>query len=189
VFLEALGGVDVAGLAPAVADWLRWRYQRLQIDTRNDVAWMEVRLTKLPARQERAGERLLVAAEAESSDTASHAIWRPKNAPNAAPSRRSFADRPRATKPVPIRNKACVGRPQSRPVDTDEQEALLELYRDHADVLRPIMQMTKGEAAQWAVLRTLRGYLDAPQDSGAHQRWIAFVQTTLVLPMASSAVG
>ena len=62
-FVEALGGIDMAALAPAVADWLRWKYQRLQIDTRNDPKWMDVRLNKLPARIESTGQRPVSALE------------------------------------------------------------------------------------------------------------------------------
>lgn len=36
---EALGGVDSAGLPPAVLDWLRWRYRRTQIDRQDDTGW------------------------------------------------------------------------------------------------------------------------------------------------------
>jgi hypothetical protein len=32
-------GVDVAGLYPAQADWLRWQYQRTQVDRTADAAW------------------------------------------------------------------------------------------------------------------------------------------------------
>ncbi|WP_050521231.1 hypothetical protein [Pseudorhodobacter antarcticus] len=33
-------GVDVGGLYPAQADWLRWQYQRTQVDRTADAAWM-----------------------------------------------------------------------------------------------------------------------------------------------------
>ena len=41
-------GVDVAGLYPAQADWLRWRYQRTQIDRTADGAWVRAVRVELP---------------------------------------------------------------------------------------------------------------------------------------------
>lgn len=48
-------GLDMDRLAPAVADWLRWRYRRTQIDRRNDRGWLRVVLDMLPGRIARAG--------------------------------------------------------------------------------------------------------------------------------------
>jgi hypothetical protein len=49
-FLEAVRalGVDLAGLYPAQADWLRWRYQRTQIDRTADAAWTRAVRVALP---------------------------------------------------------------------------------------------------------------------------------------------
>ncbi|MGR3615115.1 MAG: hypothetical protein ACU0BB_03635, partial [Paracoccaceae bacterium] len=179
-FVEAMGGIDMAALAPAVADWLRWKYQRLQIDTLNGAAWMDVRLNKLPARVERAGERPGSAVHRAIEVGDPRGVWQPSKGLPATPSRRSLPDHPRAPKPVRRDTIARAGRPRIRPVSVDEQKELLDLYREHVGVLRPIMDTTIGETKQWAVLRTLRAYLDEPQDSGAHQRCFALVQVTLV---------
>ena len=58
-FREAVGGagVDLQGLMPAVADWLRWRWQRLQNDRQDDATWLEVLRSRLPARIEDARQR------------------------------------------------------------------------------------------------------------------------------------
>ena len=42
--------VDLAALLPAVADWLRWQWQRLQIDRRADGRWMRLCREELPRR-------------------------------------------------------------------------------------------------------------------------------------------
>ena len=49
-FLDAARamGVDVGGLYPAQADWLRWRYQRTQIDRTADAAWTRAVRVSLP---------------------------------------------------------------------------------------------------------------------------------------------
>lgn len=188
-FVGALGGIDVAELAPAVADWLRWKYQRLQIDTRNDVSWMDVRLSKLPARIESAGQRTEATSVKATEDQGMQGLWRPSRGSFDALSRRSLPDQPRAPKPVRQGAVVRAGRPRIRPVCADEQQDLLDLYRDHAAALRPIMKMTTGEAKQWAVLRVLRAYLDEPQNTSAHQRWLALVQATLVPPMRATGTG
>ena len=60
-FQTALGalGVDPGTVLPALADWLRWRFQRLQIDRPSDGAWTRAALADLPRRKADA-ERLLV---------------------------------------------------------------------------------------------------------------------------------
>jgi len=50
-------GVDVASLAPAVADWLRWRYRRTQIDRTDAGAWERAVRHDLPQRVTKAGPR------------------------------------------------------------------------------------------------------------------------------------
>lgn len=47
-------GVDVTELYPAIADWLRWRYQRRMIDRPNEAAWHTIVQDALPRQIERA---------------------------------------------------------------------------------------------------------------------------------------
>lgn len=60
-FQAALGalGVDPGTALPALADWLRWRFQRMQLDRSDDVAWTRAVLTNLPRRMADA-ERLMM---------------------------------------------------------------------------------------------------------------------------------
>lgn len=187
-FVEALGGIDVAELAPAVVDWLRWKYQRLQIDTLNGAAWMDVRLKKLPARVERAGERPGSAVPRAIEVGAPRGVWQPSGSRCAARSRRGLPDHPRASKPAHRPATVRIGRPPVRPTSADKQQELLKLYCDQVSMLRPIMEMTNDEAKKWAILRALRAYLNAPQDIGVHQRWLALVQATLVPPMGRNRI-
>lgn len=55
-------GVDVAGLFPAQADWLRWRYQRTQRDRQDAAAWQRAVLADLP-RKRAAAEVAVVLAD------------------------------------------------------------------------------------------------------------------------------
>jgi hypothetical protein len=47
-------GVDLTALYPAVADWLRWRYQRRMIDRPDEVAWRSLVRDELPRQIARA---------------------------------------------------------------------------------------------------------------------------------------
>ncbi|WP_114285678.1 hypothetical protein [Candidatus Halocynthiibacter alkanivorans] len=49
--------VDVALLAPAVADWLRWRFRRTQIDRQNERVWARILTVDLPDRIRKAGAK------------------------------------------------------------------------------------------------------------------------------------
>lgn len=54
-------GVDVAGLFPAQADWLRWRYQRTQRDRIDAAAWQRAVLTELPRKRAAAEVAVMLA--------------------------------------------------------------------------------------------------------------------------------
>lgn len=54
-------GVDVAGLFPAQADWLRWRYQRTQRDRQDAAAWQRAVLTDLPRKRAAAEVAVMLA--------------------------------------------------------------------------------------------------------------------------------
>lgn len=179
-FRAALGGLDVDGLAPAVADWLRWRYRRTQIDTKNDKAWMKARTQDLPARIEKAGERPGEGRQKPARPGAAPRVWTAAEAASGSSSRRSEPDRPKAPKVDRKKGHARPGRPRTRPVEEDEFEALMNVYRENAAILEPIMAQALGEAKQFAVLRTLRDYLASPGDVGACQRWLGLVEAAQV---------
>ena len=182
----ALGGLDLDVMPPSVVDWLRWKYQRLQVDTRNDAAWMEVRMSKLPKRLEKAGERPDRTVVGDVERAAERAVWRLSDGTDLGRwTRRRLPDAPRAEKAAHRGASKAVGRPRTRPVDMQEEQQLLSLYREHSALLAPIMAVTVGEAKQWAVLRTLQVYLASPKDTRAHQRWLALVKASLVPPVVS----
>lgn len=179
-FRRNLGAVDVDALAPAVADWLRWRYRRTQIDTRNDEAWMRVRTKDLPERVAKAGERPARRNEALPGHGTAPKVWSASIEPGRGLTRRSLPDQPKAPRPVRGKGFARAGRPRTRPTDADELDELTRVYREHTSVLAPIMAQTRDEAEKLAVLRTLRDYLARPEDAHTSQRWVALVATTLV---------
>lgn len=60
-FRAALGalGVDPGRALPAVLDWLRWRFQRLQVDRPNETAWLKVVQTDLRLRTAEAERQMI----------------------------------------------------------------------------------------------------------------------------------
>ncbi len=54
-------GVDVAGLFPAQADWLRWKWQRYQRDRKDAAAWQRAVLTDLPRKRAAAEVAVMLA--------------------------------------------------------------------------------------------------------------------------------
>ncbi len=54
-------GVEVVGLYPAQADWLRWRYQRTQRDRKDAAAWSRAVLTDFPRKRAAAEVAVMLA--------------------------------------------------------------------------------------------------------------------------------
>lgn len=179
-FRAALGGLDVDGLPSAVADWLRWRYRRTQIDTQNDTAWMKARTQDLPSRVAKAGQRPSERPQKATRPGTAPKVWTATDGPQEGCSRRSLPDHPKAPKVVRGKGYARPGRPRTQPADADELEELMRVFRENVAVLAPIMSRTQGEAKQLAVLRTLRDCLARPGDVAACQRWMAVVEAAQV---------
>lgn len=174
-FREALGGVNVDALPPAVADWVRWRYRRTQIDRQSLDAWRKALHHELPARVADAGPRPDVASGRSSKPGAAPRTWTVDARSAAGFSRRQLADRTKAPKARRGKGYPRPGRPRTQPADEDEFADLMRVYRENAAVLGPIMDVMKGEEKQLFVLRTLRDYLARPQDVELCKRWIALV--------------
>lgn len=179
-FRRALGGLDVDALAPAVADWLRWRYRRTQIDTQNDKAWMKARTQDLPARVTKAGQRPVERRMNPTRPATAPKVWSAADGQREGSTRRSLSDQAKAPRVVRGKGYARPGRPRTQPAGADEFEELMRVYRENVAVLEPMIAQTQGEAKQLAVLRTLRDYLARPGDVGACKRWIALVEAAQI---------
>lgn len=179
-FKDALGGLDVAAMAPAVADWLRWRYRRTQIDGENGTAWHKALTQDLPVRVTKAGERPADVVRTPSKLSATPWTWAVDAVPSSGRSKRALPDQPKAPRKVRGKGYARPGRPRTQPAGVDELEDLMKVYRENAAVLEPIMAQVQDEAKQLAVLRTLRDYLALPNDAGACARWMDLVRAAQV---------
>ncbi len=184
-FQDALGAVDVDALPPAVLDWLRWRYRRMQIDRQDAKSWLKALRQDLPQRVADARPR------PETPETPQAPLQIPTIAPRTwtpdadsgrgegencrGGSRRALPDRPRAPKVQRGKGYGRRGRPQTQPADAVEFADLMRVYRENVGVLEPIMAALPGEEKQLAVLRALRNMLTRPDDVAARHRWLAFV--------------
>ncbi len=158
-------GMDVDALAPAVADWLRWRFRRTQIDRRDEREWMRVVSQQLPARVNNAGVRPAVPAEASNART-----WIADAAPDAW-SKRRRADHPRARKIERGKGYLRPGRPRTQPLEADEADELMRVYRENRAIVAPMMEACQREQDREIVLRALRDYLANPNDKIALEGW------------------
>ncbi|WP_058279027.1 MULTISPECIES: hypothetical protein [Ruegeria] len=174
-FRDALGGLDVETLPPAVADWLRWRYRRRQIDRKNCVAWQKALTQDLPRRVADAGPRPVNGCGRNAKPNMRPRTWRVDTLERGSASKRTLPDNPKA--PRVQRGKGCGrrGRPRTQPASENEQAELSRVYRENAAVLEPIMAGVAEEKKQLAVLRTLRDYLARPTDAEACKRWLTLV--------------
>ncbi len=175
-FLDALGGVEVSALPAAVADWLRWRYRRTQIDRQDSSAWYKALTQDMQGRVDRAGPRPAEGAGRKAKPGTAPRTWVvDADADRAGGSRRYLPNAPRAPKVVRGKGYACPGRPRTQPASEDEYDGLMRVYRENAAVLEPIMDGVRDEAKQLAVLRTLRDYLACPADVEACKRWLELI--------------
>lgn len=167
-----------APLAPAVLDWLRWRYRRLQIDRKRDDQWMRVLREELPARIEGAG-----------SPTASDNIDLGQCVTGAVPWRgdaltpspkRQLLDRPKA--PARRADRSLRARGRCVPKPTANLQDLGAVYYRHREALAPLMAKCRDEQEQFELIRTLHD-MDAAADtataSGVHTRWTGMVTELL----------
>ncbi len=174
-FRDALGAVGVDTLPPAVADWLRWCYRRMQIDRQNEEAWHKALTQDLPRRVADAGPRPTDVRGCDSKPDVAPRMWAVGAEQEAGASRRVLPDRPKAPKVQRGKGYGRPGRPRTQPTGENEQAELSRVYRENAAVLEPIMAAVQDEAKQLAVLRTLQDYLTRPADAEACKRWLALV--------------
>jgi hypothetical protein len=181
-------GLDVAALAPAVADWLRWQYRRTQNDRTDDRAWQRV-LAALPGRIANAGARPATEEDdtppAPASALPAHATRARKWAVRAMPgtratsAKRALSDRPRAPEAVRTKGYGRRCRPRTQPPQGAELNGLMEVYRAHHAMLALMLDRCVTEGERLAVLRALRDYLANPDAPGPRAQWLSWVHLRL----------
>lgn len=154
------GGFDVDKLAPAVADWLRWRWTRLLHDRHRPTEWADLPRNALPARVRAAGPRPEGCA-AEGAAGAVAALFE-VGGRAAAFSKRGCLDRPRpaATEPPGRRRSAKVTVPDA---------ALDAVLVEHRAMLRRLAGDDAGGLR--ALASVLAAHLADPDDPAAARQW------------------
>ena len=154
-------------VAPAVLDWLRWRYRRLQVDRRRDIEWARVVREEYPRRVRDAGP-----APAEYDSTA-QGVSSPRWTAG-APSSRSKRLRDDAPHLPPAAARAAGKSSSVDDIDVSK-EVLARVAYQQRDVLAPLLSLCAGPREQGMLIRELAIYLDRPTDLAAVQSWTSLV--------------
>lgn len=166
--------IDESGLAhgsepvaPALLDWLRWRYRRLQIDRKRDAEWIQVLRIEFPRRVRDMGvpskEDLITLEQRHTPG-----LWTVgKPVPF---SRRHNLDRPKLeTKP----KRGALPRIRLR---DDDPEALARILCEHHLLLGQLFAKCRDAAEKLSVIAALQSYLSDPTEPKAVQRWAETVR-------------
>ncbi|PRY94343.1 hypothetical protein CLV74_101482 [Donghicola tyrosinivorans] len=168
--------LNVEAMPPAVADWLRWRYRRTQIDRQSEALWLRDLLERLPERLAAAGPRPAADVEAAPLGKGAGACWTVKDDAGQGRSSRMRDDVPKAPPVVRIKKHGRRGRPKTQDAGEIELRDLMEIYRENRAVLSPMLGQCAGEAERLAVLRALRDFQADPQESGPRAQWLEYVR-------------
>lgn len=170
---------DMRTLAPAVADWLRWKFRRYQID-RTDVArWERVLSCDLPRRIKDAGSPpagYQADALGARKPAARGAVWTPGDSAGDARSKRHRPDPQKVEPKVRGKGYGRPGRPRTQAADADEMDGLMEVYRACRGTVAPMLDRCHTSGDQLAVLRALRDFARNPSDPAARDRWMGVVR-------------
>ena len=166
---------DIEEIPPRVQDWLRWRYRRLQLDRKDDDAWVAVLRSELPGRVQDADprpERTLDegGSRGRSGGGVAHLQW------SARGERPSY----KRSKPDVVRRRDTVDtdlpkRTKRRLASAPDATRVAEIVRASSEVLRPLLPACTGEDERSALVAALVAYVDQPANSQARQRWLETV--------------
>lgn len=163
---------QAVGLPPAVVDWLRWRYQRLQIDRRRDEEWVRLLREELPRRLNRAGPRPNGKLGLTISD------WTAGTGPWTQPVSRLSFKRQRQDRSKPIAKPKPASRVSLR---AGNREAMPEidarLVCENRELLACLLAKCEDDEERRAVVVALAVYVAAPHQKAAQDRWLRIVLT------------
>ena len=160
-------------LAPAVLDWLRWRFRRLQVDRRDDVKWSHTVRVELPERVHKAGpmpEGWMPRAEFAASEEAMHRVES-----TVVIYKRQRPDHVARKAKIAVQRRLRPGRPPSAKRVLSDIEELAGLFHEHRATLGPLFAMCRGQEEQRDLLAALREFKERPEDRAAQFRWFGLV--------------
>jgi len=164
-----------APVPPAVLDWLRWRYRRLQLDHRRDGEWARVVNEEYPRRVRDAGPP--PAGHDPSAGAVDKSVWTVRTP--ATGSKRLRSDPMRVSSPEPAA-RAMMPTPFDS-IDVSEADLARVAY-EHRDILGPLLRLCHGMSEQRLVIRELAIYLHRPTDLAAVRSWASLVSTLRARP-------
>jgi hypothetical protein len=152
-------------IPPAVLDWLRWRYRRLQIDQQRDAEWSRVVYEEYPRRVRAAGPP-----PPEYDTGAAGGVISQWTVDAPMPStKRARADvlrLPPAAETAALRQRA---------IAPDDEQELVRIAYEQRDVLGPLLGLCRGVIEQRSVIFALKEYLGRPGDLAALKDWLGVV--------------
>lgn len=166
-------GVRLELLAPAVLDWLRWKFRRLMLDRREDQKWAHAVRVELPVRVQRAGpmpEGWTPTADYAVIEEAVHDAERP-----VVGSKRLRPNHPVRKAETGVARRLRPGRPPSADRVRSDMEDLSALFHENREALGPLFEKCRGVDEQRELLVALRDYKARPNDRAARLRWFDLV--------------
>lgn len=148
-------------LPPGVADWLRWRYRRLQLNRVNHDRWIETLRSELPRRVGDAGPRPGQPRRGEASVMQSR-IW----GTDQPTRKRSRPDQSRRTDPANLSLPKSTNRPMPAPV------RIAEIVKSSAATLSPLIKLCASEDERSNLVAALVEYVSEPNSQTARRRWL-----------------
>jgi hypothetical protein len=158
-------------LPPAVLDWLRWKFRRLQIDRKQDEAWSRVLHQELPVRVRDAGpptDEDLTALEQHSAAAVLWTVGEPDGC-----SKRQNLDRPTMKQPKPAAKLPRVPKVGAGEPDPGRIAAVCA---EHHVLLNRLFWNCRSEAEKQSVMRALYAYVTEPDNAVHMRRWLDTVR-------------
>lgn len=153
--------------APAVVDWLRWKFRRLQVDRVRDRDWQDVIRIELPRRVRDAGPEPALRVGGEAADQIR--VWR-------ADARQGFSKRNQADKARAGRKPAKELTLRARALSAQDRAALPMLAFEHRQTLNPLLDLCLTEDEKLAIIIALRDFFTDPNLAGPRDRWMAVLE-------------
>lgn len=155
-------------LAPAILDFLRWKFRRLQIDRSQNEAWALLLRDELPRRVREAGDP--PAGWTEQSEGPAPAPWRAAGAPVFGKrGRRDMARAKREAEPNVL--------PAPSNLAAFDANVVANIVRDCRDVLTPLLALCATDDERSGLVAALVQYTRAPALRGAREAWLKAVAT------------
>jgi hypothetical protein len=164
-----------APVAPAVLDFLRWRYRRLQVDHRRDGEWARVVNEEYPRRVRDAGPP--PAGHDPSACAVDKPVWTARTPATGSKRLRSDPMLVSSSEPAAKTMKPS----PSDDIEVSEAD-LAQVSYEHRDILEPLLRLCYGISEQRLVIRELAIYLQRPTDLAAVRIWTSLVSKLRARP-------